>query len=359
MAAMLLTGTSAAYAAEVPAGGTEVKIPLALESDFAIAGVEIAFNQSSGLEYVRFEPASGAENPIKTTTGGNTWVGFFSATNKYLPLDGVLNFGNLVFRYSGDNSENVTIEETRLHSLTGADSEVTSVRGKPNTVIPVTRKASDTVGRNNDPILVSTQPSGEGNSGASDSSGAGDTGGVNGTNDESGPSDASDTGGAKDTSGKNGTNGSSDAKGKSGKTDSDDANAKSAKSGSSSTNGSNSASSSSNASGDAGSVNGGSSRTTPGSVAVSETVVGSEEAEASAMVPFSIVPEIVSDQDIPLTSNPGQPANTEGELPVWWIAAALIAGILAGALVIFIVLKRRRKNDGEPEVIKESYISSR
>jgi hypothetical protein len=364
MTAMLLTGTSAAYAAEVPAGVTEVKIPLALESASVIAGAEIAFNQSSGLEYVRFEPTSGAENPLKTTANGATWIGFFSATNRYRPSGGSLTFGNLVFRYDGDESEQVTISETRLHSLTGEGSDVKSVRSKPNTVIPVTRKATDVVERNNDPILVSTQPRGEDNDGVN---GAGDMAGASGPSDTNGSNDINNTGGADNTSGakdkssdKNSTkntsndkNSTSGAKNKSG-----------GKSSTNATGGTKNTSGSNSATGNSGYANAATSstQTAIGSVnagdTADETIVGSGETGASSMVPFS-APETISDGDIPLTDVIGQPVATQGGFSIWWLAAALIAGVLAGVLVMFIALKRRRKNDGKSEETGEIYISSR
>jgi hypothetical protein len=303
---MLLTGTSAAYAAEVPTGVTEVKIPLALESESAIAGAEIAFKQSEGLEYVRFEPAVGTENPMKTMAGGNTWIGFFSATNRYRPSEGTLAFGNLVFNYEGSGAEEVTIAETRLHRLTGADSEVKSVRATPGTVIPVTRQASGTAeqpaARSDSPtgdlVVVSTKPPEE--SGGSGAGGGADT----------------------DKNGKNGGAGS-------GKSDS--------------------ASGSTNDTG-ATSPAGGASQGSPvaataGSVAAIETGNASgETTEVSAMVPFSS-PEVIADQDIPLTgARPGQPEDMQSAFPVWWMAAVFMAGVLAGVFVVFVVLKRRRKD---------------
>jgi hypothetical protein len=378
MTAMLLTGTSAAYAAEVPAGVTEVKIPLALESASAIAGAEISFTQSGGLEYVRFEPAGGTENPMKTTVGANTWIGFFSATNKYLPSDGTLSFGNLVFRYDGGEPENVTIAETRLHSLTGVDSDVKSVRGKPNTIIPVTRRTSGAVDRNDDPIIVSTRPPDEGG-GANDS---GDTGGVNSVGNTNETSSANGTSDTEDANSKAGANNSNDANDKSGKSGSSNASSKSGanssggknnsgtkssggknNSGASNTNGSSGASNANGSSGNAGAANaanttGDTSQTTVGGVADSEIVAASGEAEASAMVPFSTAPETIADGDIPL-AGAMQTADAQSGLPAWWIVAALIAGVLAGALVMFLVLKRRRRKDSKPDVIEKIYISSR
>jgi hypothetical protein len=360
MAAMLLTGTSAAYAAEVPAGVTEVKIPLALESASAIAGAEIAFSQSNGLEYVRFEPAGGAENPMKTTAGGTTWIGFFSATNKYRPSDGTLSFGNLVFRYAGEDPEKVTIAETRLHSLTGEGSDVKSVRGKPNTVIPVTRNAASPTERNDDPdpVVVSTRPPDEGSSG---SNGTGGTDGAGDTNGDGAGGTIAGGAGGTIAGGANNTSGAKDANDKS--NDKSGANTKNNKSDTNGANGTSGNGGTSRTNGASGSVNaasgsGSSGRTTGGSAndgeAVSDAIVASGdtgdsgEAEASAMVPFS-APDILAAGDIPLAGATEQSANAQGKFSAWLIAAALIAGLLAGALLVLFILKRKRRSENSSE----------
>jgi hypothetical protein len=382
MAVMLVTGTSAAYAAEVPAGVTEVKIPLALESASAIAGVEIAFKQSSGLEYVRFEPASGAENLVNSTAGGTTWVGFFSATNKYQPAGGTLSFGNLVFRYGGGAPENVTIAETRLHSLTGAGSDVKSVRSKPNTVIPVTRKASGSTGGNDGTTVVPTQPSGGGDSGGSgggsgggggsDSGGGGGSGGSSSSGSGSGGGSGSGSGSGADGAGGGGANGAGDANGAGsaggangagsagGADGAKDANDKSSgknnNSGANSTSGASASASSANTANTAGGTNTtnnqSASQATDGSEgasdaadAASETLLAAGKSESSAMVPFS-APEI-TDGDVPLADAIGQSTNTPAGLSAWQTAALLRAGILTGALMMLLILKRKRSRSRE------------
>jgi hypothetical protein len=313
---MLLTGTFAAYAAEVPTGVTEVKIPLALESESAIAGAEIAFRQSDGLEYVRFEPASGAENPIKATADGNTWIGFFSATNRYRPSEGVLTFGNLVFSYEGDGTEEVTIAETRLHSLTGVGSEVKSARAKPGTIILVTRQASGTTEQpteRNDssvvvPVVVSTKPSEE--------SGGSGTGSGAGSDKSSKDSGAGSSKSDSESSKSGNVSGSANATDATNTVD--------------------------------GASQGSSVTTTAGSVAIAESEnISDETTEVAAMVPFS-PPEVIAAQDIPLTDAlPGQQEEMQGAFPVWWMAAVFIAGVLAGVFAVFVVMKRRRRKDAE------------
>jgi hypothetical protein len=364
MAAMLLTGASAASAAEVPEGVTEVKIPLALKSESVIAGAEIAFRQSGGLEYIRFEPASGAENPIKATAGGNTWVGFFSATNKYRPSDGALNFGNLVFRYNGSNPESVTVAETRMHSLTGTDSDVKSVRGKPNTVIPVTRQAPGAVERDTSPVVVPTKPSGKDGGGAGDAADAEDAEDAGGNGgDKSGSADSGKSGSVD--SGKSGAGSKSGAKGKGNAKGNDKTNSDKDTGGRGNAAGRGNAGGAGGTNGHAAPVDQGTGQAPATDVGETapETIVGAGEAEASDMVPFSISgSDRIPDQDIPLAGAAGQQENGQGGLSAWWMAAALIVGALAGALVVLLVLKRRRKDGSEPAAEaaeKDYYISNR
>jgi hypothetical protein len=68
------------------------------------------------------------------------------------------------------------------------------------------------------------------------------------------------------------------------------------------------------------------------------------------MVPFS-APDILAAGDIPLAGATEQPANAQGEFSAWLIAATLLAGLLAGALLVLFILKRKRRsgNSSKPE----------
>jgi hypothetical protein len=285
---------------------------LALESESVVAGVEIAFKQSDGLEYLRFEPAAGVENPIKAAAKGNTWVGFFSATNKYRPAGGVLNFGALVFRYTGNSAEQVTIAETRLHSLTGAGSAVESVRGKPGTVIPVTRETSTSSGdgidpADDEPTVVPTTPPGS------------DTDKPSGNNSGNNSNSASGSANAVSTAGR---------------------------------------SNSSSATGGTGAT-GSSSQTTNGSTAALETGAAQEVPDAPVMVPFS-TPEKIADSDIPLAGAPEGSADKRGGLLSWQIVASILAfAVLTSAFAFFVIWKRRRGNADKNEVMKNTHVSNR
>jgi hypothetical protein len=136
----LTFGTIGASAIDVPVNVTEISIPIALSANSAIAGGEIGFSQTSGLKYVRFVPASGIDNTVGTTVSGTSYIGFFSADNKYRPANGRITLGNLVFGYSGVAPEAITFSEIKIHtqSVSGVDSKTL----KPNTVVNITRQTA-------------------------------------------------------------------------------------------------------------------------------------------------------------------------------------------------------------------------
>jgi hypothetical protein len=140
VALLLCLGVSAAWAQEVPVGSTTVRVPIVLPAEAAIAGGEIGFTQTEGLEYLRFHPATGVQNPVKTTVGAVTYVGFFSSDNRYQPTSGGLVMGDLEFSYVGDEAERVVLEEIRLHTKVGGDVDTRTLN--PGTVYPVTRASS-------------------------------------------------------------------------------------------------------------------------------------------------------------------------------------------------------------------------
>jgi hypothetical protein len=164
-----------AYGLEVPKDAQEVHIPVTLPADTPIAGGEVEFSQSAGLTYLRFEPASGIRNPVRATVEDKTYVGFFSADNEYQPSAGNLLMGNLVFSYTGDSAEQVTLSKMKLHTKVSTDSGVSvdTEVVNPGTIIPVSRPNDGGSGNGGN--------DGSGGSGGSDNNGnngnAGNTGG--------------------------------------------------------------------------------------------------------------------------------------------------------------------------------------
>lgn len=165
---LLCLGATVAFAQEVPIGTTTVRISVVLPIEAAIAGGEVGFTQTSGLQYTRFIPATGVQNPVKATVGDTTYVGFFSADNRYEPATGGFVMGDLEFSYGGDSPEQVTLQEMSLHTKVGDGVDTRTL--SPSTTYSVTR-ASGSSGGNGD-------GGGSGNNGG----GNGNSGGGSGTN---------------------------------------------------------------------------------------------------------------------------------------------------------------------------------
>ncbi|MDR2109509.1 MAG: hypothetical protein LBP28_08665 [Coriobacteriales bacterium] len=172
----LLTSVTA-DAVEIDEGVTEVKIPIVLiAGNQALAGAELEFSASEGLEFIRYDPAEGIENPVVNATDGNQRVGFFSLDNKYVPVNQRLSFGDLVFSYAGAQPQSITVSEISLHAKTGTGAEtVVDTRKTTNDVaIPVTRLAA--ASDNGENKLGSQAAAGSGNAGAAAQTGAGTAG---------------------------------------------------------------------------------------------------------------------------------------------------------------------------------------
>jgi hypothetical protein len=135
--ALTFACAATAWAVEVHKDVTTVRIPIVLPATAAIAGGEIGFNASSGLQFVAFHPAAGIANLVQTSQNATTYIGFFGSSNRYQPSDSGLVMGELEFNYSGEAAEQVTLTEIRLHTKT--ESGVSSTRINSNTVYPVTR----------------------------------------------------------------------------------------------------------------------------------------------------------------------------------------------------------------------------
>lgn len=134
---MLAMGTGSVSGLEIPVGTTRVSVPVTLSADAPFAGVEIEFQATDGLAYEGFS-AGNVENKVDVEVGGKRYFGFFSTTNRYTPNQGVVAVGNLVFTYSGNAPQSVTLKEVRLHRRTDSGG-IQSVSYDPGTIISVTR----------------------------------------------------------------------------------------------------------------------------------------------------------------------------------------------------------------------------
>jgi hypothetical protein len=141
--AVLLT-TAPAFAIDVPKGQTGVKIPVAIEVAAPIAGAEIGFTQTAGLSFKNFElsAATAGAQTVTATRDGVTWVGFFSDANVYgSAAGGRLDTGYLVFEYTGDAENTVTLTATAAYTV--ANGKSTGVAGVAGGTVTV-RRAPDT-----------------------------------------------------------------------------------------------------------------------------------------------------------------------------------------------------------------------
>jgi hypothetical protein len=283
--ALLCLCAGSAWAQEVPVGVTTVRVPVVLPADAAIAGAEIGFTQTSGLEYVGFIPASGVQNPVKATVGETNYVGFFSADNQYQPVGGGLVMGELEFIYEGSTAEEVVLRELRLH--TKVSEGVTTQALNPGTIYPVTRASGGTEGG-----------SGAGGGGAGGAGGSGSGGGSGGSGS-----------GAGSGSGGSSWNGWGTVADNDGGTLTDE-------------NGTVVAGSASDASG---------------------TLGGNTGSDGLAIAPDDTGDTVIGDAVSPLAAGP-----LDGIIQptVWWLLIAL--GALA-LLVLFIVFWRRRRGDTKKE----------
>jgi hypothetical protein len=285
VALLLCLGVSNAYAQEVPVGSTTVRIPIVLPADAAIAGGEIGFTQTEGLEYLCFYPAAGVQNPVKTTVGSTTYVGFFSSDNRYQPASGGLVMGDLEFSYTGNAAEQVVLEEIRLHTKTGSD--VATQTLSPQTVYPVTRASSSSGGGTG----------GTGGTGSTGGSGGSDGGGTSGTGGSGGSGGGG--GATSGTSGGGGTGGGGTSWGTIADNDGD------------------------------------------GSVDEDSTVVA-EASPGTTEIPGE-TGTVIDDGTTPLAAAPSADSNPQSAL-VWVLAGALLITLAA---LLFLLLKRRKPSDLE------------
>jgi hypothetical protein len=95
----------------------QVKVPLVIDLSSGIAGVQFAFEYSTGLEFVSYEKSDAVSSALTTPVvvkNGYTNLGFYNSDNRYVPENGKLDMGYLVFNCLNDNSQQVTLSEIKL-----------------------------------------------------------------------------------------------------------------------------------------------------------------------------------------------------------------------------------------------------
>ena len=112
---LLLTVVSVSFGAAI--NERQVKVPLVIDLSYAIAGAQFTFEYSTGLEFVSYEKSTAVFSALTTPVvvkNGYTSVGFYNADNKYVPENGKLDAGYLVFNCLNNSSQKITLTEIKL-----------------------------------------------------------------------------------------------------------------------------------------------------------------------------------------------------------------------------------------------------
>ncbi|MCL2643020.1 MAG: hypothetical protein FWD52_05880 [Candidatus Bathyarchaeota archaeon] len=99
----------------------QVQIPLVIDLSYPIAGAQFAFEYSTGLEFVSYEKSNTVSSALTTPVvvkNGRTHLGFYTADNKYVPKDGKLDMGYLVFNCLNNDPQKITLTEIKLVQIT-------------------------------------------------------------------------------------------------------------------------------------------------------------------------------------------------------------------------------------------------
>gem|GEM_PF-1029568 len=102
----------------------QVQVPLVVDVSYAVAGIEFAFEYSSGLEFVSYEKSPVVSSAINTPVvvrDGRTYLGFYNVDNRYVPENGKLDCGHLIFNRSSNDSQSVKLIEIKLVQIIDKD----------------------------------------------------------------------------------------------------------------------------------------------------------------------------------------------------------------------------------------------
>ena len=119
---VLVMGLSSLAGAAEP--DNEVRVPISLSVDYAIAGAEFQIQYSSGLIFVKFEKSEAIKSAATTPVvqkRGKTYLGFYSGSNDYVPVNGLLDIGELVFTSSGSGKKTVKITQVKYVDVIDKD----------------------------------------------------------------------------------------------------------------------------------------------------------------------------------------------------------------------------------------------
>ena len=131
-----------AYATDTEESPSQVKVPIKVSTSDAVAGVEVECELSSGLTLVSFEKSdvvkAASITPI-VEKNGKTYFGIFMAENECIPEKGKLDIGNLVFDYTGEPDQKVTITSIKFATVIDKDNvETNTVQVIESIAVPTT-----------------------------------------------------------------------------------------------------------------------------------------------------------------------------------------------------------------------------
>ena len=96
---------------------SQVHVPLVIDLSYVVAGVQFSFEYSAGFKFVSYEKSAVVSSALTTPVmvkSGHTYLGFYTADNVYVPTNGKLDVGYLVFNCLTDDSQQVTLTEIKL-----------------------------------------------------------------------------------------------------------------------------------------------------------------------------------------------------------------------------------------------------
>ncbi|MDR0382317.1 MAG: S-layer homology domain-containing protein [Oscillospiraceae bacterium] len=136
---LFLSWPLSGFALEVPRGADSVSIPVRIEAGGGLAaGAEIGFTYTrNGFAFLRFVPALPGAHQVGTEKDGVMWLGFFSDKNEFAPEEaGQLYFGDLVFSYTGNAENTVSIVDAAVYRVDESGGvESHACAGKPSVTI--------------------------------------------------------------------------------------------------------------------------------------------------------------------------------------------------------------------------------
>jgi len=141
--------TLGAIAADISAepGARQVRVPLVADISNSVAGAQFAFLYTDGLSFAAYEPSDAVKNGSLTPVvekNGTTHLGFFSGFNIFAPQNGKLDMGYLVFDYTGQDRQSVTILEIELVEI--VDNNTTANEFFGPITVEISREGGGTAG---------------------------------------------------------------------------------------------------------------------------------------------------------------------------------------------------------------------